>query len=146
MGYDKPLSDATRLRVPETNSFSQNEMCDRSGRRSGPNGAVRPAFVPQSGPTNRYCGAIIVGIANFARNRQPDSWANGVGIMRKTVQEWLCANRNGMGTAKKKFSCRKTSARLRQSPGGTNEDPTAVAPGAKKKRAPQKSIRKRKPR
>jgi hypothetical protein len=66
--------------------------------------------------------------------------------MRKTVQEWLCANRNGTGIAKKKFSCRKTTARVRKSSGGTNEDPPAVGPGAKKKRAPQKSIRKRKPR
>jgi hypothetical protein len=61
--------------------------------------------------------------------------------MRKTVQEWLHANRKGAGLAKKKSGRAKTDALPRVADSSNNNSSSA-----KKKRAAKKATRKRKPR
>jgi hypothetical protein len=61
--------------------------------------------------------------------------------MRKTVYEWLDANRNGSGMAKKKSRLGKTASPPRVADSSNNS-----SSGTKKKRIAKKAIRKKKPR
>ena len=66
--------------------------------------------------------------------------------MRKTIYEWLDANRDGKGLAKKKSSRRKSPAKSPRTSHASNDIVIGINASAKKKRAAKKATRKNKPR
>jgi hypothetical protein len=67
--------------------------------------------------------------------------------MRKTVYEWLDANRNGTGMSKKRALRKKSNVPRSEQLAATRVDPLVQKPGIEKKQAvKRKTARKRKPR